>query len=173
MAKKHHLPRAAYADPERFFLITTCVNDPNDKVFDNHNLAALGVDVLKEKSDKYGVRAHVFVSMPDHVHLILQPSLKCDLFDFMRFFKGGTTVRARKELKFYRPIWQESFHDRRIRSQQHYLNRIGYVLHNPVRRNLVASWEEWKFKGSFVHDDERLREIALAHLPSDVDNEYD
>jgi putative transposase len=173
MAKKHHLPREAYADPEQRFLITTCVRDPQDKVFNNPALAALAVDVLRQQSKRYGVAVHVHVIMPDHVHLILQASLKCDLFNFMRFFKGGTTQRARNELKFYRAIWQPGFHDRRIRSEQHLLSRIAYVLHNPVRRKLVESWDQWKFKGSFVLDDDRLREIALAQLPSDIDNEYD
>jgi REP element-mobilizing transposase RayT len=85
--------------------------------------------------------------MPDHVHLLLSAGVGKSPLDTMACFKRMTTLAVRG-LGFSGPLWQRRIHDRGIRVD--FANDIeraaGYVLGNPVRCGLVASWQDWPLR---------------------------
>jgi hypothetical protein len=44
-------------------------------------------------------------------------------------------------------IWQRGYWDRYIRSETHFYNTIGYILHNPIEAGLVKKARDWPFSG--------------------------
>lgn len=72
--------------------------------------------------------------------------------DVAACFKRLVTIVVRGR-GFADDLWQRRIHDRALRS--HFDNNlkvaVRYVLDNPVRHALVASWEDWPF--THLHND--------------------
>ncbi len=41
--------------------------------------------------------------------------------------------------------WQKNFFEHRLRSEESRMEKANYILHNPVRKNLVVKAEDWAF----------------------------
>jgi putative transposase len=162
--RRHHLDEAAYSDPNTIFFITTCIEEFH-RPYLYGEIAKAVVDTIYERAAHHGVKAHAFVIMPEHAHLILQASPTCGLYKLMRQIKSLSTKRA-KELGVVDAKWQESFDDRRVRDDAHYNDRVAYTLYNPVRRGLVTDWRRYPYRGSNVLSDDELTDIANTHAYS-------
>ena len=96
---------------------------------------------------------HEFVVMPDHIHLLLTPTLTLERA--VQLIKGGFSFRAKRELGFGGEIWEKSYYDRRVRDWREYCAFRHYIYQNPIRRGLVESAELFPFgsaKEGFVLD---------------------
>ena len=86
---------------------------------------------------------HVAVVMPDHVHLILIPTIDAErravipLPKIMKAIKGASAHQINHRLARHGSIWQEESFDRVLRSSEKLDEKIAYILHNPVRYDLV------------------------------------
>lgn len=78
-----------------------------------------------------------YVIMPNHVHMILllTKSQSLQLSRVIKQFKGAVTKKAG------RAIWQKSFFDRVIRSDQEYLDVWSYIENNPTQWALDSYYE--------------------------------
>ena len=85
--------------------------------------------------------------MPDHVHLVFDPSASCDLVTFVGLFKN-LAKRATWARGVEGRFWQSSFWDQIVRRDEDLRRVIDYVLDNPVRAGLVAVREGYAFAGS-------------------------
>jgi putative transposase len=120
------------------------------------------VDSLVRARTRFGFRLHAWVVMPEHVHIILHPS--GSISPVLQFIKQSVAQQIITRWKDLRaPIldrltsytgrprfWQAGGgFDRNIRDENELLREIGYIHHNPVRRGLVRSPEDWEW--SSVH----------------------
>ena len=48
--------------------------------------------------------------------------------------------------------WQKDFYDHILREEDELMKHLRYIAENPVRRGLVAEWNEYPFTGSEVFD---------------------
>ena len=48
--------------------------------------------------------------------------------------------------------WQKDFYDHVIRKRDDVSRQVRYVLDNPVRKGLAASWRDYPFQGSLGCD---------------------
>ena len=87
--------------------------------------------------------------MPDHVHLVIEPSATCDIVTFVGQFKNLTLRRAWSH-GVEGSFWQSSFWDHFLRRQEALEDALTYVLNNPTRRGLVEDWREYPYSGSFA-----------------------
>lgn len=91
------------------------------------------------------------VVMPDHVHVILTPSidesrqLVISLVEIMKAMKGASSHAINHRLGSHATIWQEESFDRVVRSSENLDAKIAYILQNPVRKGLVADWRHYKW----------------------------
>jgi putative transposase len=92
---------------------------------------------------------HAFVVMPDHVHLLLTPSVDITLERAIQFIKGGYSYLVRKELERSCEIWQRGFTDHRIRDENDFQFHRNYIDRNPVQRNLVANVSGYRFCSAY------------------------
>ena len=89
--------------------------------------------------------------MPDHVHLLLQDS---DIVSFIRKTKGRLTTESRR-LEPERKLWQRSFYDHAIRTDEKMIDVARYIFENPVRAKMVTSASDYPWSGSIVWPDWR------------------
>ena len=84
------------------------------------------------------IHPHVATVMPDHFHFITTFSADCDMVKFIRDLK-------RRTARALGIIWQDGFFDHRLRNDRELAEKIGYILANPVRKQLCKQAEDWPF----------------------------
>jgi REP element-mobilizing transposase RayT len=120
-------------------------------VFANLDLADAAAIVLHAHAVARGVGLHSYCLMPDHVHLLLEPSATCDIVTFVGEYKG-LAQRAVWQEGASGPLWQRSFWDHFLRADEAVERVAAYVVNNPVRAGMVAEWKQYPFAGSLVWD---------------------
>ena len=91
---------------------------------------------------------HHFVLMPEHVHLLLSPSMGVTLERTTQFIKGGYSHAFGSE---YRggEVWQRGFMDHRIRDGVDFAAHCEYIHQNPVKRGLAESAKEYRYSSAY------------------------
>jgi putative transposase len=99
--------------------------------------------------------------MPEHLHVVIEGMTeRSSAWDAIVRFKQRTGYWLRQNTVCE---WQKDFYDHVIRRHESFPRHIRYVVDNPVRRGLVATWEEYAYTGSIGVDlKEILSDIALT-----------
>jgi putative transposase len=85
-----------------------------------------------------------YLLMPDHVHLFCAPhDASFTLEKWVTFWKG----RFRRLHKEADCRWQAHGFHHRLRRQEDYTQKWGYVRENPVRQGLAKSADDWPYQG--------------------------
>lgn len=148
--KRIRLDAEVYRNPGVICSITVALCDRRPR-FSNVGLAASAVGILRSQALATGIAVYGFCVMPDHVHLVLSPSVDCDLITFVAQYKNLLQREAWSQGVKGR-IWQRSFWDHFLRPEEQVESTVEYVLNNPVRRGMVSDWREYPFCGSLVLD---------------------
>ena len=83
--------------------------------------------------------------MPDHFHTLITPAADVSLEKAVQFIKGSFSFR----LKGKHDVWERSFNESQISSEEKFMSCMGYIEENPVRRGLVSTPQDYPF-GSAV-----------------------
>ena len=98
---------------------------------------------------RLGIRVLAWVVMPEHVHLLVIPSLpEAPVSRILSAIKRPIAKRwvagVRQEAS--EPFWQRGGgYDRNIFSRKEVEEKIAYIHANPVRRGLVRAAEEYRW----------------------------
>src|SRR5713226_6204038 len=91
----------------------------------------------------------VAVVMPDHVHLIFTPLVNRpamqvrSLAEITDAIKGASAHKINKVLGRRGRVWQPESFDHVLRSSESLLQKVQYLLENPVRQGLAARWVDY------------------------------
>ncbi|MGQ0591687.1 MAG: REP-associated tyrosine transposase, partial [Gammaproteobacteria bacterium] len=88
------------------------------------------------------------VVMPDHVHLLLQPSEVApgswwSLSRILHSIKSFTANQINQLLQRTGPVWQDETFDRIVRDEAEFLEKWNYIRNNPVKKGFSAAPEDW------------------------------
>lgn len=72
------------------------------------------VSKILEYRDRGSYLLHEFVLMPDHLHLILTPTVSVSLEKAIQLIKGGSSHEIHRVRGNKMPIWQSGFHESRV-----------------------------------------------------------
>lgn len=127
-------------------------------------MAELFCHTLFRYRDAKKFRAHSFVVMPNHFHLILTVAEGLTLERAMQLIKGGFSREAGRRLGARYEIWQKSLVDRRVRDAVELARYTAYIQENPVRAGLVGVAGEYRYSSlnpAFIMDElpQRLKPI--------------
>jgi putative transposase len=87
--------------------------------------------------------------MPNHIHAIIETWEFWPLANVVHSWKSYTAHIANKLLCRSGQFWFREFHDRFIRSDEHFAQAVEYVENNPVKAGLVDSKEEWRWSSAW------------------------
>lgn len=138
------LRRGRVSIPGQLYLVTTCTAD-RIPCFAGEAAARDACDVLADPRTWPGAHPLVWVLMPDHWHGLLRLTGIESLSIVMARAKAA--VRRAGAIAADEPIWQRSFHDHALRSEENVIDVGRYVLANPVRANLASRWTDWRWRG--------------------------
>lgn len=95
-------------------------------------------------------KLYACVVMGSHVHLILRPLEKArgafySLAEIMHSIKSYSANRIQKYLHKKGNIWLDENYDRVIRDEKEYVEKVNYILNNPIKAGLVENPEDYKW----------------------------
>ena len=96
--------------------------------------AELLLEIIFRYREQGRFALHGFAIMPNHIHLLITPSVDQSVERCVQCVKGGFSFAARKQ--FAGEIWQPGFHEHRIRDGEDFRNQLEYIAQNPIRQNL-------------------------------------
>ena len=106
---------------------------------------------------------HAWVVMPNHVHVLIEPSNGRTLPKIVQSWKSFTAKVILKinageppALPVKRQLWQPDYWDRYIRNERHYRAVIEYIHQNPVKAGLVAKAEDWPWSSARNWNDKNI-----------------
>jgi len=103
------------------------------------------------RADGWTVDLYAVVVMPDHVHMVFVPRLdetKTEVISLARItkaIKGSSAHFINRRLARNGRTWQEESFDRVLRFSEKIEEKVLYILENPVRKGLVASWKDYRW----------------------------
>ncbi len=152
--KKLRLEGYDYSQRGLYF-VTICINHRKNLFGSIHNgvltlnpAGEMSIRWYLELQNKYpNVKCLEYVAMPNHFHCVIHITEQLDntLDDIMQWYKTMTTneyIRGVKELGWQRfdgKLWQKSYIDRIIKSQDMYWTIADYINNNPI------NWKEDRF----------------------------
>jgi len=91
----------------------------------------------------------VVAVMPDHVHLIFNPSVRdgitCSLAEITKAIKSASAHLINRRLERRGSVWQVESFDRVLRVSEKLGEKVEYVIKNPVRAGLVESAKDYRW----------------------------
>jgi len=165
--KPNRLPLPNYAERHAYQL--TMATFGRRKVF-NEPLFKFSLEKLSFVAERRNVSVLAYCFMPDHLHLLVQAGQPSFVPAFIRDFKQATGFEFKKRTK--RQLWQKSYHDHVVRTEESLMNAALYIAANPVRAGLVETPSDWPWLGSFVWErsalveGEAIRYIQGRPVPS-------
>ena len=120
-------------------------------IFTFNNIVEYFRDALLYKAREQQCDIHVYLFMPDHLHLIIEgTSDNADIIKMVNKFKQRTGFW----LYQHRPDfhWQKDYYDHIIRNSDDLRKQIDYILNNPVRKGIVADWKHFENKCSTINN---------------------
>ncbi len=159
--KRIRLDTSSYAQIGSICSVTIAVRE-RQTVFSDAPVAVAAVAVLQSLAEKTGVPIYGYCVMPDHIHLVLEPSSASDIISFIGQYKN-LSQRAAWTRGVEGSFWQKRFWDHFLRAEEQVEQVVQYVLNNPVRRGLVEHWSVYPFSGSLVFP---LRRESRGQAPA-------
>jgi len=160
MSRPHRLTADCYVGFQRYF-ITICAYQRSRPFLESSNVRLVRLEFLQTAAaESFTVLADCF--MPDHMHAIVEA---CgEQADLRRFVK---LAKQRSGFKFVRSrgcrLWQDSYFDRTLRTDEALPDVIRYIIANPVRAGFVERPEQYPHWGSGVYTrDEILEFVGLT-----------
>lgn len=90
---------------------------------------------------KYGLLA--VVVLDNHVHIIVNPM--DTLPKIMHSIKSFSAHQINKISNRKGKVWQDENYDRVIRNEKEFLEKINYIVNNPIKANLTTKYEDYKW----------------------------
>lgn len=123
-------------------------------MFLNNLSVDIVLPVINDTGNRYGFNTLVYCFMPDHLHLLLAGQDKSNLRDNMKAFKQISAYNYNKE--YNQMLWQRSYHEHVLRSDEAVDDVARYILNNPVRAGMVQDFKQYPYSGSSVFDIEEM-----------------
>ena len=153
----HRLDPGAYVGVRRYFL--TICTDRRGRYFTDSQIVEMAALQIHQSADREGFEILVCCFMPDHMHAVV--TARVDAADFPRFAR---LAKQRSGFQFVRMrgrrLWQASYFDRTMRSDEDLAAVIRYIIENPVRAGLASAPAEYPYWGSQTYTREEILEFV-------------
>jgi REP-associated tyrosine transposase len=135
---------SAILSSNRTFFVTTKTSMGRHLLQSERN-ASLFIEVLRSYVAAKKFRAHDFVVMPDHVHILLTVGSEVSIERAMQLIKCGYSYRLKRETGYAGEVWQHGFSEVRVEDRRSRQLHQEYIANNLVKAGLVESSEEFPY----------------------------
>jgi putative transposase len=139
-----YAPHMRLAPQETRTYLVTAVTAQRRSLFQVTATAELLQQTILDYRNQGKFLLHAFVLMPDHFHALMTPAPDVSLEKAMQFIKGGFSFR----LKSKHDVWERSFNESQISTEEKFLNCVRYIEENPLRRGLASTPQDYSFSSA-------------------------
>ena len=139
------MPVHRYYVPNAIVFITQTVGN-RAPIFREPRWVGLLRATLHCVQELHPFRMHAYVFLPDHLHLLIQPTPPETHSSVMHSLKPAFTLAYKQAMGITGgslQFWQRSFYDHLIRDERDFEHHLHYIHFNPVKHGLVARPEDW------------------------------
>ena len=86
--------------------------------------------------------------MPDHFHGLIRLNAAAELSKTVGALKGASSFAINKVTKQSGSLWQPSFYDRALRSEDERIQISRYIVANPLRKGIVSRIGDYPYWNS-------------------------
>jgi REP element-mobilizing transposase RayT len=86
--------------------------------------------------------------MPNHVHVVIEPTEGHTLSAIVKSWKSFTSRQVNAHLGRTGTFWEADYFDRYMRNEEHLMRTIEYVENNPVKAGLVREAADWPWSSA-------------------------
>ncbi len=142
-------PRCLLAEGRFFHLYARGVD--STVVFRDRHDRLQFMRLLATAVERHEWSCHAFCLMDTHIHLVVEAALE-RISQGMHALLGIYAMRFNKRHVRHGHLFGDRYGARLIDTETYLWRTVEYVLDNPVRAGMVATWDEWPWSGA-------------AHLP--------
>jgi REP-associated tyrosine transposase len=106
---------------------------------------------LDRAARAYGVVLHAYVLMPDHVHLLVTPTLEGGVSRVMQYLGRHYVQHINKTYDRSGTLWQRRYHASVVETEAYLLKLYRYIELHPVRSGLVQAPEDYRWSSAKSH----------------------
>ncbi|HZD56862.1 MAG TPA: transposase [Anaerolineales bacterium] len=103
------------------------------------------VRLLKKNLARYSIRIVAYCLMPNHFHLLLNPSQNDNLSAFMKSLLGSYSQAINKQRIRQGPLYQGRFQSIVVDKEEYLIHLARYIHTNPVNAEMVKSPRDWQY----------------------------
>ena len=129
------------------YFITICAH-MQQNLFQRDEVAELMVATFLKYLDAGEFELHEYVVMPNHIHLLLSLNERQQLGRVIQLVKGGFSHSLREQGIVFRVVWEQRYHDRRVRDVNEFAEFARYIRQNPVRKHLAERAEDYPYSSA-------------------------
>ena len=135
---RRHLPHFQLSSGYYYFITFTTYNRKTLQPFEKDCI----FDAINYMDTKeYELYASVILN--DHIHMIINPIDK--LSRIMHSIKSYTAHEINKKTNRKGKFWQDENYDKIIRNEKEFIEKIKYIVNNPIKANLSKSYTDYKW----------------------------
>jgi len=141
-----------YIGSHAYFI--TCATYQKKPYFSDKVVVDIVLPVMNRCSAQNGFGIYTYCFMPNHLHMLVVGEEKSSLHRFMRTFKQESSFAFKRGYK--NSLWQRSYYDRILRTDETLEEVAWYIMNNPVRKGLADNCESYPFSDSLLFDVKEL-----------------
>jgi putative transposase len=151
-----------YVGRHRYFLTFCTIH--RRRLFVAADAVALVLMQFERSAAEQGFAIAAYCFMPDHVHLLVEGvTATSNCRSFITKSKQMSGFHFRKT--FGRPLWQQYFYERTLRTTDETLGVMRYIIENPLRAGLVERVADYPFAGSSICSVDGIVNAVQWHPP--------
>ena len=112
------------------------------------------IKVLADAGEKTGIRVIAFCLMPNHFHIVMQPTADVSVSTYIHWV---TSTHVRRYHKHYDQVgfghlYKDRFRNTICAEARNLLSVIRYVEANPLKAGLVKSAADWRWSSLWLRE---------------------
>ena len=136
----------SYEGCYRYFITLRCHR--GIKHFADNSLIFAVLRILRQTAVQRSFYIWAYCFMPDHLHLLIEGKTEdADMRKFISVFKQRVAFWFNR--RHNSKLWQPSYYDRILRTDESTSAVVRYILENPVRKGIVSDYVKYPYSGSF------------------------
>ena len=152
---------------DRFFFVT-CSLSRRRRLLSDEDFGCLAKAIQSARASHHFLLT-AWVFLPDHWHAIIFPHHPLTISRVMEVIKVRSTLQTNLRRKQSGQLWQGRFLDHALRTAEKYHACLDYIHHNPVKRSLVKTPEEWAWSSIHSYGGPGPVKLAIDRAQSPLD----
>jgi putative transposase len=116
----------------------------NKPIFLSKTNAEIFIQTLFYCRERYGFLLLGFIIMPDHFHALIMPKRGYSISSVIQKIKSLFAYKMRN-MGIRRALWQKSFYDFIVYSEEKCREKLNYMYANPIRKGIVDNLRDYQF----------------------------